>query len=142
MTATEAVSATQWKAIKDKTVGTVTAGGNFEGALSDFATSGGTTTNWDLAAAANAAKSVTITGAALGANDIAALNQLTGDGTHSGSVIASVSAGLGDIGVGTLNSSNTKDTIAFEITGTLVNGDINNINTLRNSKTAGKITIR
>ena len=146
ITVTDAVSPTEWAAIKATTgaeATTVTASGGFSAALDDFATTGGTTTNWNNAVAANAAKAVTVTDTTLTtANHITALNHLLGDADHTGggsTVTATVEAALATIDPGNLNAAAT-DTITVTVTDALTNANIADLNTLK-GKTAGKVTV-
>ena len=145
ITISDAVSPNEWVAIKAKTGSTVTANGGFSAALSEYATGGNTTNNWDSAVAApNAAKSVTITGT-LGSGDIANFNAIAGDNDHGGSITASITAELSQIDPSTLASTNS-DTITVVVsdeltaTGATGIGGLNSLKAITNGVITATVT--
>ena len=133
----DALSPSEWAAIKAKTGSTVTASAGFSGALSQYAAGGFTALNFRNAVANNGSAAVTITGT-LGASDIANLNAVASYGSHSGAITASVSAELSEYGVDSLSITNS-DPVAVEVTDALTNANLADLKTLK-GKTSGKVT--
>ncbi|WP_288225630.1 hypothetical protein, partial [uncultured Prochlorococcus sp.] len=147
ITATTELTPAQHAQLDGKTASTVTLTGGFSGTLEKFATASDILTALDTAFAvtANRGQKITITGptngstAALGADNIAALNKVATEAKHTGIVQATLSGALADFAsLGT--SASDGDLISITITDTLDSDDIAAINTLK-TKTASPITI-